>query len=118
MVGVTAEVERACAGLDARTGAYELKTDGEPLPVPVPPVFLNALFGQYVEMGRKVAAKLKSYGLHASQMSITSLVQLLNTPLFNFMCYDPKSKKHPRDGMTLYSNTSVIKVQGQFSRSW
>ena len=31
------------------------------------------------------------------------------------MCYDPKSKKHPLDGMTLYDNISVEKVMGKHS---
>ncbi len=60
-------------------------------------------------------SQVERHGLEASQPRITSLAQLLETPLFHIMCYDPKSKNHPLDGMTLYDNISVEKVMGKHS---
>ena len=130
--------ETAALCQDAAAHAtYELDTDGSPLRVHTPPKFLEALYARFEEIGRDVEVKVqgpcqikfhapdavdamwpsqvKSYGLDASQPRITSLAQLLETPLFHIMCYDPKSKNHPLDGMTLYDNISVEKVMGKHS---
>jgi len=50
--------------------------------------------------------------MHASQMRVTSLEQLIKLKIINFMCYDPDVEEHPHDGLTLLSNINVRKVQG------
>ena len=50
--------------------------------------------------------------MHASQMRVTSLEQLIKVTIINFMCYDPDVEEHPHDGLTLLSNINVRKVQG------
>ena len=50
--------------------------------------------------------------MHASQMRVTSLEQLIKLTIINFMCYDPDVEEHPHDGLTLLSNINVRKVQG------